>query len=209
MNKTNQFRSSPFYMATGDILHMIFIDESGVEVTVELVGDEISLDSTPGAVIAIAASDITSGGFTANWLFTENASGYYFNLATDPDMTPHITGYNNLDVSNVNKVVITGLTSGVTYYYQVSAYNDVGEGLDSNIISTLLTSILPLVDLDGNDYTTVVIGNQEWTVENLKVTKYADGSAIPNITTDGSGTAYDDWFLPSKDAVTSIYTELY
>jgi uncharacterized protein (TIGR02145 family) len=208
MNKTNQFKSSEFYMASGDILHMIFIDENGVEVNIELIGDEISVGAAPGAVIAIDASDITSDGFTANWLFTENANGYYFNLATDPDMTPHIGGYDNLDVGNVNKVVITGLTSGVTYYYQISAYNDIGEGLDSNVISTLITSVLPLVDLDGNNYTTIVIGYQEWTVENLKVTKYADGSAIPNITANGSSTTYNDWYLPSLNEFYQICNNL-
>jgi uncharacterized protein (TIGR02145 family) len=41
-----------------------------------------------------------------------------------------------------------------------------------------------LVDIDGNRYHTVTIGTQEWIVENLRTTRYADGTAIPNLTGD-------------------------
>lgn len=48
-----------------------------------------------------------------------------------------------------------------------------------------------LTDLDGNIYTEVVVGDQIWLVENLRVTKYADGAPIPHLTLDADWLAED------------------
>ncbi len=51
-----------------------------------------------------------------------------------------------------------------------------------------------VTDYDGNVYTIITIGTQEWLGENLKTTHYSDGTPIPNLTAD------EDWEVDSSGA---------
>lgn len=69
-----------------------------------------------------------------------------------------------------------------------------------------------IMDIDGNIYTSVIIGDQEWMVENLKVTHYRDGNAIAKIvdatewfnSTAGAYCSYNN-----DDTNAEIYGSLY
>ena len=55
--------------------------------------------------------------------------------------------------------------------------------LDGNGVCDEITEVC--VDIDGNFYSTVQIGNQLWMSENLKTTRYNNGDEIPTGLTDG------------------------
>ena len=56
-----------------------------------------------------------------------------------------------------------------------------------------------LTDGDGNEYTTVVIGSQEWSVENLRSTSYMDGTAIPTASSWSNSLATYCWYNNTTD----------
>ena len=72
---------------------------------------------------------------------------------------------------------------------------------------------ITVTDIDGNVYHTVTIGTQVWMLENLKVTKFNDGTAIP-LVTDGTAwtnlvTAGFCWYDNNEATYKNTYGALY
>ena len=76
-----------------------------------------------------------------------------------------------------------------------------------------INEILPTInDVDGNAYNITALGNQTWMSENLKTTKYNDGTPITGITDDASWSSLKDpafcWYS-NNGGIRDFYGALY
>jgi len=94
----------------------------------------------------------------------------------------------------------SGLTTYASYDYRILAFT-IANNSDYSA-TTAATAIMPMVDIDGNVYKIVKIGNQIWMAENLRVTHYRDGIPILNITDA------DSWTSTSSGAYCFHYNEV-
>ena len=107
---------------------------------------------------------------------------------------------------------ISSLLPNTTYYIRAYATNSFGTAFSNEISFTTLNTPVTVTDIDGNIYNTVTIGSQVWMVENLRVSKYRDGTSIPNVTdntqwtnlTTGAYCYYDN-----NSSFNNIYGKLY
>ena len=146
---------------------------------------DIIITATPTTGVApffVTFSAVNSGGPVTSWgwnfygddgfnavtqntTHTYNAPGLYgaYCTATGPGG------------SNTKTVFISILPTGIPNQVLTLDASSTPQWADNTIIR----------DIDGNVYHTVVLGSQTWTVENLKTTKFRDGTNIPMTSNQG------------------------
>ncbi|HDP55581.1 MAG TPA: hypothetical protein ENN24_07895 [Bacteroidetes bacterium] len=160
-------------------------------------------------VTEITPTAATSGGnITDDGGATVTARGVCWSTSQNPTIsdskTEDGTGAGSFTSS------ISGLTPNTTYYVRAYATNSAGTGYGSTMSFTTFESA---VDIDGNFYSTVIIGNQEWFAENLKTTKYNNGTPIPNVTSNSDWSSLTSgayaWYENNEATYKNAYGALY
>jgi uncharacterized protein (TIGR02145 family) len=114
---------------------------------------------------------------------------------------------------------LTGLSANTTYFVRAYATNSLGVGYGNEISFTTLQNSTAInvpgpnvTDIDGNTYQSVTNCGKTWTKQNLNVSKYSDGTTIPQVTdpTAWANLTTGAWCYYNNDpANEAIYGKLY
>jgi uncharacterized protein (TIGR02145 family) len=186
--------------------------------------------SVPYAMYANTAGNVFSGNYTDLTNKPILFSGSYTDLINKPilfdgkwmsiiDKPTTIAGYGISDavITSGNQIIAGNKTfSGITSVISPVNAND---ATTKAYVDAILDKVLQIQaelgvkDSEGNIYKAVKIGSQVWMAENLKVTRYNDGTSIPLVTDNTSWSALLSpgycWYNNYAATYENVYGALY
>ena len=166
---------------------------------------ELANDAELPIVATVAASNIgtntatTGGNVFSDGGTTVTARGVCYSVAPNPTLAEsHTTDGTGTGAFTSS---LTNLMENTTYYVRAYATNSAGTAY-GNEVSFATTNggtsqdgqpcpgAVTVTDIDNNTYNTVQIGNQCWMKENLRTTRYSNGTSIALGSSTSTTTAY-------------------
>jgi uncharacterized protein (TIGR02145 family) len=104
--------------------------------------------------------------------------------------------------------IVRQVTTRDTVFIKDTVFT-IRETVTKDTIFVMVKPVTTVTDIDGNVYNTMVIGSQMWTCENLRVTRFNDGTPIKNAVSDSAwantsgGPAYCDEYYNFQ----AVYTD--
>lgn len=185
----------------------------GNQITVSTLAATLPSVSTT-SISSLTGTSVTSGGnVSSDGGAIVSARGVVWSTNQNPNVSL-ITKTENGNGTGSFVSMISNLLPNTTYYLRAYATNSIGTAYGNQISFTTPFFIVGsgVSDIDGNFYPTMILGSQEWMGANLRTTRFADGSNIPNIVDPIAWTqnASSAWCYLNNDAsLNSTYGKLY
>ena len=136
--------------------------------------------STMGVTAITATTAVTGGNITDDGGSAVTARGVCWSTSHNPTISDNHTDDGEGMGSFTSS--LTGLTAGTTYFVRAYATNGngtkYGEEVSFSTPVPFVCGTNTVSDYEGNIYNTVQIGDQCWMKENMRATKYSDGTSI-------------------------------
>jgi len=183
----------------------------GTEVSFTTEAEFPSLTTEP--ITSITGTTAVSGGIvTGNGGAIVTQRGICWSTVLNPTLSNQFTSNGSGMGTFISN--LAGLNANTTYYVRAYAINSAGTAYGNEVMFTTALFITGngVTDIQGNTYSSIILGTQEWMGENLKVALYNNGDSIQQVFTSTvwSGLSTGAWcWMNNDNQLENPYGKLY